>query len=69
MTDRLDGVLTYTEAARRSGLSRQRITTLCRNGRIAMVRLTTRWYVSGASLQRYLDSPRRPGRPRKEPTR
>ena len=59
-------LLTVNEAATQSGLSRERIRKLLNEGRLMGTRIdTSTWVVNSQSLQAYVDSPRRPGRPRK----
>ena len=60
-------LLSVSEAAAQYDLSRERIRKLLTEGRIMGTKLDdVTWVVNSQSLQRYLDSPRRPGRPRKE---
>ena len=59
-------LLSVSEAAIQSGLSRERIRKLLIEGRIMGTKLDrVSWLVNSQSLEDYVASPRRPGRPRK----
>ena len=60
-------LLSVTEAAIQSGLSRERIRKLLNEGRIMCTKLDrVSWVVNSQSLEDYMASDRRPGRPRKD---
>lgn len=57
-------LLTIGEAVKLAGVSGVRIRQLLNNGRIMGTRVDdTFWLVNSQSLQNYIDSPRKPGRP------
>ena len=57
-------LLTIGEAVKRAGLSSARIRKLLNDGRIMGTRVDDSfWLVNGQSLEEYLESPRKPGRP------
>ncbi len=60
-------LLSVSEAATQSGLSRERIRKLLSEGRIMGTKLDrVTWVVNSQSLEDYMATPRRPGRPRKD---
>lgn len=55
-----------TEAARMLGVSKPRISQLIAEGRLIAERLASGTNVTIESIERYMDSPRKAGRPKKE---
>lgn len=53
--------LTTPEAARRSGLSKNYLATLCRQGKLEGFQLARDWLVYTDSLEAFLARPRKPG--------
>ncbi|MGE5609922.1 MAG: helix-turn-helix domain-containing protein [Bacillota bacterium] len=59
------GVVGTTEAARRLGLTNQRITAMIRAGQVAAQKIGRTWVVDEAEIERLRHQERKPGRPRK----
>ena len=60
-------LLSVTEAAKQSGLSRERIRKLLTEGRLMGTKIDdVTWLVNSQALQAYIESPRKSGRPRKD---
>ena len=60
-------LLSVQEAATQAGLSRERIRFLLNGGRLMGTKLDrSTWLVNSQSLEDYMASPRKPGRPKKD---
>ena len=60
-------LLSVQEAATQAGLSRERIRFLLNEGRLMGTKLDrSTWLVNSQSLEDYMASPRKPGRPKKD---
>ena len=59
----MSDLLTLAQAARRLGVSRQRLHALIQAGRLPAERLGHAWVIRAADLA--VHAPRRPGRPKK----
>lgn len=58
--------MTTTEAAALAGLPRRTIQTAIRRGRLSAVKIGRDWQIDRADFDKWLSSPRKVGRPRKE---
>jgi len=56
-------LISVTEAARRLGLSPQRVRQFVESGRLRARKVGAQWVIRAADLRRFANKPRRPGRP------